>query len=81
MQGFSGANGAGKSTTIKMLTSILHPTSGDAKVLIVRAGAMLETPGRASGQGLGIVPHGVLDAARAPESVEQLVEPRNFRSA
>lgn len=30
--GFLGANGAGKSTTIKMLCAILEPTSGDAKV-------------------------------------------------
>ena len=29
---FVGPNGAGKSTTIKMLTGILHPTSGDVKV-------------------------------------------------
>lgn len=30
---FIGPNGAGKSTTIKMLTGILHPTSGDVEVL------------------------------------------------
>jgi ABC-2 type transport system ATP-binding protein len=30
---FLGLNGAGKSTTIKMLLGIIHPTSGDAKVL------------------------------------------------
>lgn len=30
--GFLGANGAGKSTTIRMLCAILEPTSGDARV-------------------------------------------------
>lgn len=31
--GFLGPNGAGKTTTLKMLTGILHPTSGVAEVL------------------------------------------------
>ena len=31
--GFLGPNGAGKTTTLKMLTGILHPTSGEARVL------------------------------------------------
>ena len=31
--GFLGPNGAGKTTTIKMLTGIMHPTSGSAQVL------------------------------------------------
>ena len=33
MVGYIGVNGAGKSTTIKMLTGILVPTSGNARVL------------------------------------------------
>ena len=31
MVGYIGANGAGKSTTLKMLTGILTPTSGEVK--------------------------------------------------
>ena len=33
MLGFLGPNGAGKTTTLKMLSGILHPSSGQAKVL------------------------------------------------
>jgi ABC-2 type transport system ATP-binding protein len=31
--GFLGPNGAGKSTTLKMLTGVLHPTSGTASIM------------------------------------------------
>ena len=37
--GYIGANGAGKSTTIKMLTGILVPTSGQSAYLRLRSGA------------------------------------------
>lgn len=32
MVGFLGANGAGKTTTLKMLTGLIHPSSGHVKV-------------------------------------------------
>ena len=32
MVGYIGANGAGKSTTIRLLLSLIHPTSGSGKV-------------------------------------------------
>ena len=43
--GLLGANGAGKSTTIKMLTTLLRPTSGTANV----AGFDIVSPPRMSG--------------------------------
>ena len=33
MVGFIGPNGAGKTTTLKMLSGLLHPTSGEAQVM------------------------------------------------
>ena len=33
MVGFIGPNGAGKTTTLKMLSGLLHPTSGEARVM------------------------------------------------
>ena len=49
--------------------------------LIVRAGAMLETAGRAGGERLGADLHGALHATPAPKRVEQFVEPRKLRPA
>lgn len=53
--GFLGQNGAGKSTTIRMLVSLIHPTSGSIQIngmqlsnnrngILSRIGAMIERP-------------------------------------
>jgi ABC-2 type transport system ATP-binding protein len=49
--GYIGPNGAGKSTTIKMLTGILHPTSGSIKV----CGISPQTDRKAVVKRLGVV--------------------------
>ena len=51
--GFLGENGAGKSTTISMLTGVLEPTSGQLSVLGLQPG--LEIKKR-----IGVVPDGLL---------------------
>jgi ABC-2 type transport system ATP-binding protein len=49
--GFLGPNGAGKTTTIKMLTTLLPPTSGEAKVL----GLDLRSEGKKIRERIGVV--------------------------
>ena len=51
--GFLGENGAGKSTTISMLTGVLAPTSGALRVLELPAGDALK-------RRIGVVPDGLL---------------------
>ena len=51
--GFLGENGAGKSTTISMLTGVLEPTSGSMRVLG-------QAPGLSSKRRIGVVPDGLL---------------------
>lgn len=50
--GFLGANGAGKSTTIKMLTGLLRPTSGHARIL----GHDLSSDSIEAKRAIGVVP-------------------------
>jgi ABC-2 type transport system ATP-binding protein len=53
--GFLGENGAGKSTTISMLTGVLAPSSGEMRVLDVPAASIAEVKQR-----IGVVPDGLL---------------------
>src|SRR5580698_2790960 len=54
---------------------------GRILLLLARAGPMLKTSRRTSGERLGPDLHGALRASPAPEGVEQLVKPRDLRSA
>src|SRR3984957_12873524 len=53
--GFLGTNGAGKSTTIKMLTGLLAPTSGSIRIL----GEDLEANSADIKRQIGVVPEGM----------------------
>lgn len=88
--GFLGANGAGKSTTIKMLTGLLEPTAGRIQVV----GLDLATHAIEVKRQIGVVPEGMalfdrltgseylnfaarmygLDRATASERAEELLE-------
>jgi ABC-2 type transport system ATP-binding protein len=73
---FIGPNGAGKSTTIKMLTGILHPTSGQIRVLgydpVTRAGPFIASA-RYPGRNPSLVPPSAMDSFTAGRIYE--VEP------
>lgn len=56
IHGFLGPNGAGKTTTIRMITGLIHPTSGTVRICgvdiqkyfyeaVKKIGVMLESPG------------------------------------
>jgi ABC-2 type transport system ATP-binding protein len=83
--GFLGPNGAGKSTTLRALVALLHPTSGDARILgrhygeleepVHTVGAILEAnafhPGRTGRNHLRtIAAAGGIDDARVDQVLE-----------
>ena len=63
--GYIGANGAGKSTTIKMLTGILVPTSGRVRTCGLRPGAATSAAGSRDRSGLRPAESAVVGPAAA----------------
>ena len=59
--GLLGSNGAGKTTTIKMLTTLLPPTSGEARV----AGFSITTQAVGVRRAIGYVPQAVSVTVRS----------------
>ncbi len=55
--------------------------AGRLRLAVAPAWTMLEAPGRAGGQRLGVDPGDALHAARAPVGVEEVIEPREVRAA
>ena len=70
--GFLGPNGAGKSTTINMLLSLVHPTSGSARVL----GHDVENGVREIHDRLGVLPDdaGLYDRLTARKHLEFVID-------
>ncbi|WP_267162817.1 ABC transporter ATP-binding protein [Halovenus salina] len=76
--GFLGPNGAGKTTTIEMLTSLLPPTSGEARVM----GVPVSERDRVK-QHLGYLPHEppVYESYTAREQLAYAADIRNLDAA
>jgi ABC-2 type transport system ATP-binding protein len=77
--GFIGPNGAGKTTTMRILTTLLQPTSGEARV----AGISVVREPRAVRQQVGFMPDffGVYDNMKASEYLDFFAASYNIPSA